>query len=148
MRLDILLNLDALENPDPALARLFRLAKPPKTSPSPEELVELSCQMYNSRRLRNRFLSASILGEPVWDMLLALYCFSARGEILSVSAMCQSAGVPQTTALRWLQVMEQKGLISRTKDLKDARRALVSLSDRAKAMLDDYLATIYAGMTG
>lgn len=35
-----------------------------------EECVTLACSMYEMRRLRNRYLSASILGEPVWDMLL------------------------------------------------------------------------------
>ena len=137
--------MDALENPDPALKKLFRLAKGPKTKPSGDRLAELACEIYNGRRLRNRFINDNMLGEPVWDMLLALYCFTARGETLSVSALCQSAGVPATTALRWENVMEEKGLIVRTPDKTDARRVFMSLSDKAKAMMDEYLATYYAG---
>lgn len=86
-----------------------------------------------------------MLGEPVWDMLLALYCFTARGETLSVSALCQSAGVPPTTALRWENVMEEKGLIERTRDKTDARRIFISLSSKAKAIMDEYLTIYYAG---
>lgn len=108
-------------------------------------MVELACEIYNGRRLRNRFFNDNMLGEPVWDMLLALYCFTARGETLSVSALCQSAGVPATTALRWENVMEEKGLIVRTPDPTDARRVFISLSDKAKAMMDEYLGLYYAG---
>lgn len=86
-----------------------------------------------------------MLGEPVWDMLLALYCFSARGETLSVSALCQSAVVPATTALRWENAMEQKGLIERSRDKTDARRIFITLTEKAKSLMDEYLATYYAG---
>lgn len=145
LRLDLLLNVDALENPDPALKKLFKLAKGPKHPPTSEQLVDLACDIYNGRRLRNRFLNDDMLGEPVWDMLLALYCFGARGENLSVSALCQSAGVPATTALRWENIMEQKGLIERQRDKTDARRVFMSLTDKAKAMMDEYLSIYYAG---
>ena len=145
MRLDLLLNLEALENPDPALKKLFKLAKGPKEPPGREQLAELACEIYNGRRLRNRFLNESMLGEPVWDMLLALYSFGARGETLSVSALCQSPGVPATTALRWENVMEQKGLIEGTRDKTDARRIFMSLTDKANRIMDEYLATYYAG---
>lgn len=110
------------------------------TSTDEQELVDLACSMYETRRLRARFLSVSILGEPVWDMLLALYCFTARGEALSVTGLCHAAEVPPTTALRWLQLLEQKNLVSRSKDLHDGRRAFIMLSPEGKDMMTDYLA--------
>ena len=142
LRLDIHLNLEGLGELEGPLAWLSQFAKAEGNVPSEQTLVELACQVYQRRRLRARYINASLLGEPVWDMLLALYCFSGRGEALSVSGLCHAAGVPQTTALRWVQVMEQKKLVKRSKDAKDGRRAYVSLTDNSKKLLENYLATI------
>ena len=146
LRLDIHLNLEGLGEPDGPLAWLSQFAKAEEELSSEQKLVELACQLYQTRRLRNRFINHSLLGEPVWDMLLALYCFSGRGEALSVSGLCHAAGVPQTTALRWVQIMEQKKLIKRSKDSSDGRRAYVSLTDDSKKLLEDYLNTIQGTM--
>ena len=142
LRLDIHFILEALGRLDGPLAQLSQFARPAGHVPSEQKLVELSCTIYHSRRLRTHFINNNLLGEPVWDMLLALHCFSGRGEALSVSGLCHAAGVPQTTALRWVQVMEQKKLVKRSKDAKDGRRAYVSLTDDSKKLLENYLATI------
>lgn len=109
-----------------------------------EHLGELAFRIYEARRHRASFLSVSMLGEPVWDMLLALYCFGARGEMLWVSGLCGCAGVSRTTALRWIAVMEQKGLVVRVKDTTDARRAFVRLSDSGGKLMESYLRSIDA----
>ena len=115
---------------------------PPSDIPQ-KNLAELAERIYRSRQIRASFLHSSLLGEPVWDMLLTLYFQGARGEPLSVSGLCYSAGVPPTTALRWAQLLEQKQLIIRTPDAKDARRAHLTLSDHGHALMSAYLATVY-----
>lgn len=142
LRLDIHFNLEGLGDPEGSLAWLSRFAKAEENLSPEQQLVELACKLYHSRRLRARYINHSLLGEPVWDMLLALYCFSGRGEALSVSGLCHAASVPQTTALRWVQVMEQKKLVKRNKDSKDGRRAYVSLTEDSKKLLEDYLASV------
>ena len=102
LRLDIHLNLEEPGEPDGPLAWLSQFAKAEPNVPSNETLADFACKLYQSRRLRTRYINASLLGEPVWDMLLALYCFSARGEALTVSGLCHAAEVPQTTALIWV----------------------------------------------
>ena len=142
LRLDIHLNLEGLVDTDGPLVWLSQFAKVPDEMSPGERLIEFAGKLYHSRRLRARVLNTSLLGEPVWDMLLALYCFCGRGKALSVSGLCHSAGVPQTTALRWLQIMEQKKLVKRSRDFTDGRRILVSLTDETKQLLDNYLAMI------
>jgi DNA-binding MarR family transcriptional regulator len=110
------------------------------------KLTKLACVMYETRRTRSRFLNGTLLGEPVWDMLLALYCLASRGEALSVSGLCLAADVPPTTALRWAQLMEQKKLIERKRDPKDGRRTYLSLTDEGDAVLSAYLSSIYGKM--
>ena len=100
------------------LTHLVDLAEATPADISPEQLTELACRIYDCRRVRSRFFNESMLGEPVWDMLLALYCMPSRGLKPSVTGLCYAAGVPQTTGLRWVQLMEQKGLIDRQPDME------------------------------
>ena len=112
-----------------------------------EELAELAERIYEARKVRASFLNGSLLGEPVWDMLLTLFCQRARSEPLSVSGLCYSAGVPPTTALRWSHLLEQKKLIVRTPDASDARRAHLTLSDHGHALMSAYLASVYTKLS-
>ena len=95
---------------------------------------------YRARRAREKFVDHQLLGEPAWDLLLDLYIQHARGHRVSVSSVCVAAAVPVTTALRWLDALEKRGLVDRARDGADARRVFVMLSrDGAKAM-EAYLA--------
>ena len=113
---------------------------------SDDDLTELACRIYESRRQRARYLSSSLLGEPVWDMLLALYCFTARGRRMSVSSLCFASGVPQTTALRWTRVMEERGLIARSKDHQDGRRYYLVLTGRGRELMQNYLRSAHQSL--
>lgn len=113
---------------------------------SDDDLTELACRIYESRRQRTRFLSSSLLGEPVWDMLLALYCFTARGRRMSVSSLCFASGVPQTTALRWVGVMEERKLIARSKDHQDGRRYYLLLADKGRELMQCYLRSAHQSL--
>ena len=115
---------------------------------SEQELTELACRIYESRRLRARFLSLSLLGEPVWDMVLALYCFSARGRRMSVSSLCYASGVPPTTALRWIGVMEERDLVCRSKDHRDGRKTYLHLTEQGKQAMQLYLRSIHNSLRG
>jgi DNA-binding MarR family transcriptional regulator len=126
--------------------RLFDVANASGEDRPREQLTELAARIYETRRTRDRFLQGSLFGEPVWDMLLSLYCGAARGEKISVSGLCFAAGVPQTTALRWTQLLEQKKLIERSPDPNDKRRVFLSLSEQGDKLMSAYLASIYTKM--
>ena len=108
-----------------------------------EHLIDLAELIYASRRERSTYLNFSLFGEPVWDMLLALYCFPRRGERLSVSGLCFAAEVPPTTALRWAVLLEQKKLVIRERDVRDGRRMFVKLSPEGHEAMTNYLAKVY-----
>lgn len=94
-------------------------------------------EVYKARRRRRQFLPAELFGEPAWDMLLDLMAAKLQRRQISVSSACLAADVPQTTALRWLGLLEQHGLLERTENDADQRVIWVSLTDRgAKAMLE------------
>jgi DNA-binding MarR family transcriptional regulator len=93
-----------------------------------EAVVELARRMYELRRRRDLSLGGELFSEPAWDILLHLFVAGAAGCVVSVSAACDGAAAPQTTALRKLRQLEEARLIVRAGDPTDARRAYVRLS--------------------
>ena len=104
------------------------------------ELGEVALQIYRDRRRRNAiFGDDSLFAEPAWDILLDLFVAAKLQKRVSITSACIGAAVPNTTALRWLAVLEQKHLVDREADADDARRVFVRLSDKAYRKMVEYL---------
>lgn len=113
------------------------------TSVSLADLSVSAKRTYENRRLRDRvFQEPELFGEPVWDMLLDVASAEARGACLSVTSACIGSCVAETTALRWLKMMEVRGLICRAPDPCDGRRSFVRLTEDGRAKLELYFAEI------
>lgn len=98
---------------------------------------------YQQRRARDEvFLDSDLFGEPAWDILLDLARAQAAGERTSVKSVCVGSCSPSTTALRWLGVLEKRGLVEREEDPFDRRRAYVRLSKEATAKLRRYFGAL------
>ena len=123
---------------------LNRLASTSTESPigaAPIDVVAVAQSIYQSRRRRMQiFADEELFGEPAWDILLDLFVATRRGKQISVTSACIASAVPSTTALRWLRILESKGLIVRETDSTDARRTFVRLADHTCAMMEAYLA--------
>ena len=105
------------------------------------ELGEVALQAYRDRRRRNAiFGDDTLFGEPAWDILLDLFVAAKQRKRVAVTSACIGAAVPNTTALRWLSVLEDKGLVVREADANDARRMFVRLSADAYCRMVEYLA--------
>jgi DNA-binding MarR family transcriptional regulator len=100
-----------------------------------EEWVRLE---YKRREKRRNLFPGDILGEPCWDMLLDLAAASLDARITAVSSLCVASGAPQTTALRWLQLLEKHRLVLKSPHPVDGRRVNVSISDAGMAALRAY----------
>lgn len=94
---------------------------------------------YRDRRRRAEvFGDETLFGEPAWDILLDLYVSGERGKRVAVTSACIGSGVPSTTALRWLNVLEARGLVEREDDNADARRSFVRLTSKARIAMAEY----------
>lgn len=91
-----------------------------------------------SRRHRAKFFSEHLFADPAWDILLDLYAAYLGQRRLSVSAVCGSAGVPATTALRWVSNLTNENLIVRSADPLDRRRVYLALSEKGLASMQAY----------
>jgi DNA-binding MarR family transcriptional regulator len=99
-------------------------------------------QIIANRQARTRFFDAELFGEPAWDMLLDLTAAHGEGVRVSVTSLCIAAGVPATTALRWLTQMVESGIFVRVPDPADRRRAFIVLSDRSLTAMASYFASL------
>jgi DNA-binding MarR family transcriptional regulator len=105
----------------------------------PPEHLETALKIQAARESRTRFFDSYLFGEPGWDILLALYIAQARGYRLKVSDACFEARVPATTALRWLEFVEEAGLASRRDNALDRRSSFVELTALGVERVDGYL---------
>jgi DNA-binding MarR family transcriptional regulator len=87
--------------------------------------------MIRSRRVRDSFFAGELFADPAWDILLDLTASHLEGRLPSVSSLCLAAGVPPTTALRWIKIMTESGLLERIPDADAGRRILVGLTRQA-----------------
>lgn len=120
----------------PAAAAGPPLAEPPLPDP------QVVRQIIANRHARNRFFDPELFGDPAWDMLLDLTAAHGEGAQVSVTSLCIAAGVPATTALRWLTQMVESGIFERVPDPADRRRAFIALSEKAIAAMSGYFASV------
>jgi DNA-binding MarR family transcriptional regulator len=83
------------------------------------------------------------LGEPARNMLLALYAARLESRRPTPTKLASASAVPLATALRWLDTLDERGLIHRGRDPKDARLVRLALTPRAVAGIEAYLSAIF-----
>ena len=102
-------------------------------------LVQLAETIIEARRRRAEIFNPAMFGEPAWELLLTLFVMDREGPRLTIGRLAQIAGTKLTTALRWLEYLEDQGLITRQQHPTDARKAFVALTDKARETLASYL---------
>ena len=106
---------------------------------SPLGRVALAKGELHRRRLRDKiFLPAEIFNDPAWEILLELYIADAEGAKLTASSICIEAGVPQTTIVRWISLLERMNLVQREPDYTDKRRQWLGLTKLSRDKINRY----------
>ena len=118
-------------------SRHDNLARQPFTVAPDPRLID---NMQKLRRLRGQFFEEGLFADPAWDILLELYGARLRHNQVSVSSLCIAAEVPATTALRWIALMVERGILERRDDPDDKRRAYVYLTEPIARQLSKYFA--------
>lgn len=91
-------------------------------------LADTARRIVQQRRKRDEVLGMPVSSEPLWDMLLDLFINRVEGRRVAVSSLCLASAVPDTTALRYIDVLEQNGALTREQDPMDKRRFLLELT--------------------
>jgi FixJ family two-component response regulator/predicted transcriptional regulator len=118
-------------------------AKPGHGAETPENREQRRTETLRSllrfRKQRSEFLPQEMFGDPAWFMFLELAHLERSGKATSVSGLCMSANISQTTALRRIQDMVEAGLIVRHEDPRDKRRSHINLTTEANERLNQLL---------
>jgi DNA-binding MarR family transcriptional regulator len=113
---------------------------------NPQVLASAAAEIYRMRRARDRHMPGGLMGEPAWDILLALY--AEEPAKLPVSSVCYGSGVPPTTALRWIGALDKRCLVERTKHHRDARIVLLSLTQEGRLIVERCLKAMLRAARG
>jgi DNA-binding MarR family transcriptional regulator len=109
-----------------------------KFTPSQRVLVDViaRCRRERSRRFaaESRFFN-----DPAWDIYVDLAAAGLAGRKVSISSACLASLVPQTTALRYVRLLEAEGLAVRIRDAVDGRRFLLTLTPRGWSEFHGYV---------
>lgn len=103
-----------------------------------KRLARIADAIYRERRRRREHFAVHF-AEPQWNILLDLFMQEVRGKRVSITSACIAADVPSSTALRALDELSAKGLISREPDSADKRRAWVTLTPEGMESMRRYL---------
>ena len=95
------------------------------------ELAEFATRWRLLRQRRNELVGAPLFRDPAWDMLLELFAAHEGGRTVTVTSLCFASGVPQTTALRHLRLLEDHKLVTRRSDSTDNRLFYVEPTARS-----------------
>ena len=99
------------------------------------DLAALAARIHSVRDLRKEFFSEQLFGEPAWDMLLYLFMRIPEDCHVQKKALQNASGVPPTTALRWIEVLEQAGLIESNRCPSDNRVTLINLTKEGQVCM-------------
>lgn len=112
------------------------------------EEAALARVLLRQRRRREEALGAEHFSDPVWDMMLDLFIARVGGEETATSSLVIAASVPQSTALRRIRELVERGDFVAHADPHDGRRTFVTLSDalfqQVGLLLRDWRAAIAA----
>jgi DNA-binding transcriptional ArsR family regulator len=111
-----------------------------------EHGLAIARELYTMRRRRGRHLPDDLFGEPTWDILLDLYLAIGEGRRVPTTSACIGAHVPPTTALRWLRILEARGMVEREDDGRDGRRTFVRLTAAGLKSMDDFLEAAWSSL--
>lgn len=107
-----------------------------------DRLCAIALKYYGVRRERDNQFPRGLFGEPAWDMLLDLFVNTRRGRTVSVTSLCIASAVPATTALRYIALLEERGLLQRIPAQHDRRVSYVELTRKAHDAMEIHLVDI------
>ncbi len=105
------------------------------------DLIDRAESLLKWSRLKAEFLNmgTGLFSDSCWDMCLDIYICDLKGQQITVSSVAHSSGIPMTTAMRYINVMSEEGLLEKTPNPSDNRMIFVSTSASCKQRISDVL---------
>ena len=120
------------------LSKLQQCPSEPGRRPGGGGLEDKARALLDNRKRRATIFGATMFAEPAWEMLLILYS-SGAGARVTQSSLSELSGASRSTAMRWIEFLDDRGLIRRDPHPTDLRSTVVSVSEKGRQLLDLYL---------
>ena len=98
--------------------------------------------IFNRRNERRLHFPIPLFSEYGWDMLLFLFTEEDDHPTQKVTRLAEQVNAPITTAVRWLDYLEQREFIERRISDFDRREVLISLTEAGREALLSYFGTL------
>lgn len=105
----------------------------------PARLWEAALRIRHVHDARVRLFGADLSTDPIGSLLIGIYLAEAEGRSIGLNKIATYAGIANSTAARWVTVLQQRGIIERKEDTTIDLQLTRSGLDRVEAML----ATVY-----
>lgn len=148
---EAILDDDALDAAVLRVLTKWKATPEPGTSTGPRlrDPIATAGAVYRARRkVDSVFGITGFSVTPAWDIMLDLLIARSEQKEISTSSACIGAACPPTTALRWLRVLEEQGLISKSDDANDGRRSFCSLTEKGVSLTEEALRAAFPSGIG
>lgn len=106
-----LLFVTSFPNPDRLVTTLFWHEA--DNAPRPHRMWEAALRIRHVHSVRRAVFGGNLSTDPVGSLLIAIYLAEAEGRIVGVDQLARDAGLTPSTALRWLKLLQERGIIQR-----------------------------------
>ncbi len=107
--------------------------------PPPARLWEAALRIRHVHDARVALFGADLSTDPIGSLLIGVYLAEAEGRAIGLGEIATYAGIATSTAVRWVAVLQQRGIVEVEAEAKIDLRLTQSGLDRVEAML----ATVY-----
>lgn len=129
-----------------AMQSAFRTISPGGAGAA-ERTLEVARFEIEARRRRRMVFGEDerLLGDAVWDALLELFVAEAEKRLVFTTSLALAMHVPSSTGVRWIDHMEERGLLTRADDPTDRRRCRIRATARARSLVIQSLEPLWGG---
>lgn len=105
------------------------------------DLISRAEKYLNWGRLKSRILDSGngLFANSCWNMCLDIFICDLKDQRITVSSIAHSSGIPMTTAMRYINVMVEQGLLHKTPNSADNRMIFVSVSENCSEKIRELL---------
>ena len=82
-----------------------------------------------ARRGREAVFGPNLFSEPSWDALLELYAAKLGNRRMSLADLSRAINMPRSTTMRWISVLEERGLVASESDTVVSGQLWIRLTD-------------------
>ncbi|MEW4466485.1 helix-turn-helix domain-containing protein [Parasphingorhabdus sp. JC815] len=105
------------------------------------ELVRRAEKLLKWSQFKTNMLNfgSGLFADSCWNMCLDTYICDLKGKEITVSSIAHGSGIPMTTAMRYINVMVEEGLLVKSPNPSDNRMIFLSTSAACKDKISTLL---------